>query len=1044
MHPQRIPYGDGYIEILEELGRGALGVVYKGRQNGVKINRFIALKMLLPGLRPTKEELTRFHTEASIISELAHPNVVQIYGDGVHNGQTYFVLQYVSGGNLATKIGEQPQSPRAAAELVQTLARAVHAIHEQGIIHRDLKPANVLLTPEGVPMITDFGLAKHIRRKPNEWRTDTGVLLGTASYMAPEQAKGRADEHGRPVDVYALGAILYKLLTGRPPFLGESQLDTVLQAATEEPLPPRTLQPKIPLDLQTICLKCLDKDPRKRYASACALADDLERFRAGKPIQARRVSPVEKTWRWCRRNPAVAALIVAIAVVLLAGTGISSYFAFEAQKRATESVERLYISNMRLAQQAWDEGQMEWLQELLTSQLPKQTLGTDLRHFEWHYWQRLCHADLLTLEGHTAPVCAVAFSPDGKWLASGGDDGTVRIWDAGNGKEISTLNGQGKNSVESVAFSRDGQSLVSASIDGSLKVWDLASGKARLSINDHSGTTRCIVFSPDGRRLASGGELGGLRFDAVRDLSASALGQMVSPLGQGPLLLAFETVARRTMGKVSIWDVVSGKKISTLEGHTEEVSGIAFSPDGGLLASGSVDGTARIWDAASGQEVLPPLRGQAKWIRSLAFSPSGKLLVTAGGGSRKGKGEVIIWDVRNGQRIRTLLAHTQGVSSVAFSPDGRHVVSGSQDQSVRIWDVDTGEELLTLKGHVGPIRCVAFSPDGQRVASASEDKNVKIWDAISTKEAFAIARPGKHVYGVAFGPDGKRLAWGGELLDQPGGELGIWDPDQKKGSVCVLGRHTQGVIGVAFSPNGQYLASAHEDHTVRIWDIASRKEIHRFTGHTGIVWSVAFSPDGQRLASASMDQTIRLWDPTTGQEQLVLKTESKWVSTVAFSPDGSFIASADNTVVKIWNATSGQEIHALRGHTHTIWSVAFSPNGKLLAAAGNDGTVRIWDTVTGQPTAVLKGHTNNVSGVAFSPDGRRLASSSVDQTVKLWDVASGQETLTLKGHKDWVFSVAFSPDGNQLASGSHDGTVRIWDATPLPSEKTQKRLPGPN
>lgn len=1030
-----LPVRINRFQIRRELGRGGFGIVFLAWDP--KLGREVALKVPRGDALIDGELRRRFIWEAQTAAGLSHPHIVHVLEAGLAGVVLYIASEYCPGTTLADWLArrQQPVTARSAATLVAMLAETVHYIHSQGILHRDLKPRNILLTlppkdtvknpdrpaselEDFIPKVTDFGLAKVLERGGDE--TMTGTAIGTVRYMAPEQVRGRSKEIGWYADVYALGVILYELVTGRPPFRADGKQDTREQILSPEPPLPLHRFARVPRDLRTICLKCLEKEPKKRYSSAQALADDVNRFLNGEPIQARPVSPVGKTWRWCRRNPAVAALIVAITFLLLAGTGISSYFAFEA-------VGRLYISNMRLARQAWDEGQMEWLQELLHSQLPKQTLGKDLRGFEWHYWQRLCHADLLTLAGHTERFSAIAFSPDGKWLASGSEDSTVRIWDAGNGKEITTLKGHGKNAVVSVAFSPDARSLVSAGYDGTLKVWDVASGEEKRTINDDSGCIKCIAFSSDGRRLASGGALE----HAVRDLSASVLGRLGSPLGEGPLLVAFEIVARRTMGKVRIWDLSNGQEVSTLKGHTEEVSGVTFSPDGRLLASGSEDGTARIWDAASGQEVLHPLRGQVKWICSVAFSPCGKLLATAGN-AREHKGEVIIWEVGTGQKRHTLLGHTRGVSTVAFSPDGQRLASGSQDQTVRIWDVASGQELLNLRSHIGYIRCVAFSPDSQRLASAGEDGKVKVWDAVNTKEAVIIARPSKHVYGVAFSPDGKRLAWGGEMPGQPGGELGIWDADQGKGTLRLLEGHTKCVNGVAFSPSGEYLASASDDKTVRLWDVASGKELRCFPGHTREVWSVAFSPDGRRLASATMDRTIRVWDRTTGQEGLVLNTDTQWVTTVAFSPDGTRIASADDKEVKVWNAISGEAIHTLRGHPKTIWSVAFSPDGKLLASAANDGTVRIWHMITGQQRAVLKGHTNNVSGVVFSPDGRRLASSSLDHTVKLWDVASGQETLTLKGHKAWVFSVAFSRDGHRLASGSHDGTVRIWDATPLP------------
>jgi eukaryotic-like serine/threonine-protein kinase len=889
---------------------------------------------------------------------------------------------------------------RSVARIGVQAAEALAYAHQHKLLHRDIKPSNLLLDLQGTVWITDFGLAK---AEGTDGLTQTGDIVGTLRYMAPERFRGLADARS---DIYALGLTLYEMLTLEPAFAADEKARLIDKILHEAPSNPRQLAPRIPRDLETITLKAMAREPSERYLTAAELAEDLRRYLADRTILARRASAFEQGRRWCRRNRWVAAAIatVAAALVIVAALALryadrQRHFGLE-QKKAREKItalaENLEMSlaesNRLLAVRSFDRGQAAFEKDqigpgllwMIESWRAAAAAGDSALQYaargNLSAWLPY-HARLKAVLSHPSPVEDAAFSPDGKTIITGGDDGTARLWDAATGRPIGPTV-QHPREVTSVAFSPDGRSLLTCCRDGKARLWDAAIGRLAGPPLPHQGEgSVTALFSPDGKSLVIGFPKGTAR------LWDAATGQPVGPTLQTPAgtyPAAFhadgKSVVFASIGTwLQLWDAVTGRPVGPNVKNALSIRSAALSPDGKNLLIGSSDGTARFWDLVTGQPLSPPMKGHDDRVRDVAFSPDGGIFLT--GSTDK---TARLWDAFTGEPIGLPLQHQGPVVAVSFSPDGNSFLTASSDFTVRVWDADVYEPVGLVLEQPGGCTAVAFSPDGKLILAGGADGSARLWNA----------------------PDGRQL---GPALRHAGG----------------ISDHAAG-----FSPDGKIALTGSEDKTARMWAVPSGGLVGPPLAHEGQVWAVAFSPDGKTIFTGSDDRTVRLWDAATGTLLGTPIPQPDAVNAMAISPDGkTLVAGYGLGAVQLWDVATRTPMGKPFPHPGSIETVAFSPDGASVLTGCEDGMARLWDVAGGTLLLPPLATGSWIWGVAFSVDGRLLAAGN-SNSVRLWDSATGQPIGPILAHPGPAHAMVFSPDGKTLLTACADGKARLFSRAP--------------
>lgn len=993
----------GNYLLLGEIGRGGMGVVYRARQ--ISLNRLVAVKMILSGEFARDVENQRFRAEAESAAQLKHPNIVPVYEIGEEAGRQYFSMELIEGPNLQQALSCGPMLPRKAANLILSVSDAVQYAHSRGIIHRDLKPGNILLDLNDEPRVTDFGLARHWATTSN--LTATGEIVGTPGFIPPEQARCQEEQLGPTVDVYSLGALLYATLTGRAPFQAENQLEVLRQVIEDAPVEPRSLNPTIPRDLETICLKCLEKNPARRFATAAELGLELRRFLDGVPIRSRPIGRLEKRLRWCRRNPTstgmVAILLSSVVAILLllwthnrelarlnaelqTSATISHQLQGVAESNARQANDALYAANIAQAATAWREADPRALKQILDRELPAAG-REDRRGFEWRYLYRQAVQSHRILMASTIPLYTISPLPDQCRLAVAGQEAVVRIIDGGTG-QVSQVIKTDQTEINGIAFSPDGLEMATSGDDGTIRIWNRATGQARLTIRSQRGKQFQLLYTHDGRQILSSGDF----------------------------------------PEIVLFDCQTGNEIRTLTGHSKLVNSMIYLSKTNTFVTGSHDNTIRVWDGTTWEPIYSwTAAGQARSV--IACNQQSVLVVGTN------LGHLHSFDLQNRREI-SRVTHHDGIESVAAHPDGDFIAAGDRGGSIRIWKIDGAGRLIESdvtpwSAHEGIVYSLAWSADGSQLISAGSDGRVVSWNTAASR------RIGPRVFpiGPINASSSARTFYQRPATEQilvcetaPARTVSVWDWRSGK-LVEQTGKYNHHEIGI--DRKGEFFAVTTLANDLCIFKTSpGATTLPKIPGTacwhaTGDLNAPQFFPDSRRIAvscgrtgamAESAHDTVWLLDlPNLDRtEQVPLQNPGEF----AISPDGASIAIGNQSGLALWNVARREFVWKV-AQSALIKRMAFSPNGKFLATGGDERMVTVRHVSNGAVRHELHSHRSRIRAIGFSKDSRTLASAS-DGVLKLWHVPTGRELFEFTVPKAESFGqVEFTHDGNHLLWGVH-------------------------
>jgi WD40 repeat protein len=1034
------PTFDGY-EVLGVLGRGGMGIVYLARQ--LRLNRLCALKTILIGGHASDEAMARFLAEAEAVARLRHPNIVQIFHIADQDGVPYLELEHVEGGSLAGQLDGTPRPALEAARLVQTLARAMHEAHRQGIIHRDLKPANVLLAADGTPKVTDFGVAKCLDTDGGLTRTDS--ILGSPSYMAPEQADGRARDVGPAADVYALGAILYELLTGRPPFQGASLLQVLDQVRSVEPVPPTRLVPGLPRDLETICLTCLRKEPARRYASAEWLADDLRRFENGEPILARTIGRAERIRLWIRRHPATAVAVGAAAVLLLTIT-TGSLIAAVSLKRAADAAERarreteLVLADMHVSHGLVEGGRGRAAEAVLwfanaasvARRDPDRVRADRARARAW-----LREACVPVSALHEEDPKEVAFRPGGDCLLVLGRAGKLTVWNL----ESNSAEPFPPSDVTAARWGPDGAWLALARAGGDVEIRNTNDGGLDHRL-ERRGAVGAVVFSPDGHWLALAGDVVRIWDTRTRSfaagpwsLPAAAYSATFSPRGDR-LAVAMRNGEARVFdleAKADSWTRPHASQVETqksLHAPPPEAPP-AFVDDGRGLVTITGGREATWWDVRTGEPVRRfAFRGIGD-LRRVAASPDGSGLALVGWGGTQ-------WERFGSPSSGDLLKHRHLATDAAFSAEGATLLTVGSDRTARLWSIPDGRALGEPIAHQANVLLGAVSTDGLHFATAQSDGLVRVWRRpAGPAESHRLACDFGNLT-VRPGPDGthailaryRRFGW-----DYPARRTRVFQITDGRPAGPFL--DLAGPIrDAALAPDGRSAATVCEAPRgageLRIWDFRTGRSIVPPVALAIVPDALAWDPRGGRVAVIGRGGAVVVVDAASARTLLTFEhsgeSDSKEPLDIQFTPDGrSLVTVGPDATVGVWDAANGRPRYERIRPGGARIDAVLSRDVRWLATGGRDGILQVWDLHTGRLQTRALSHPDWIFQVRFSADGRRILTACRDGQVRLWDWEKGTLACPPLSHEDEVWSADLTPDGRWALTASRDYTAQVWE-----------------